>query len=88
MSDPQRVTVAGQRLRCGHCGREGFRQEATALERFPIGFLQLGGLFGHHATIYACARCGFLHWFFPVPGAEHETQDLPRPGDAAHADKG
>jgi hypothetical protein len=75
MSEHQRVTVAGRRLRCQHCGQEDFRQETTTLDRFPVGLLQLGGLFGHHATLYACVRCGFLHLFFSVPGAEHETSD-------------
>jgi DNA-directed RNA polymerase subunit RPC12/RpoP len=80
MSEPQQVTVAGFRLRCQHCGHEGFDQATTSLNRYPLGFLQLGGILGHQATMYSCTRCGFLHWFFSVPSAEHETRDLPDAG--------
>jgi hypothetical protein len=77
MSEPSRVSVGGRRLQCQHCGHGGFRPETATLDRVGLGFLMFGGLlWGHHATMYVCVRCGFLHWFFEASGVEHVVEEL------------
>ncbi len=64
MSEAMRVEVAGERLLCKHCGANVFFQEESLLDR--LGLAALAQRWGHHATIYVCSSCGFLHWFFAI----------------------
>lgn len=67
MSDADRVEAAGLPLRCHHCSGERFHERAVTLDRtFLGGLMNFEGLFGHHAAVYVCARCGFAHFFFPT----------------------
>jgi predicted RNA-binding Zn-ribbon protein involved in translation (DUF1610 family) len=78
MSEPLHVEIAGNRLRCKHCGGEVFYQESAFIDR-PV----LGGLFhregwlAHQATFYVCSQCGFLHWFFALASSHHEPTEDP-----------
>jgi predicted RNA-binding Zn-ribbon protein involved in translation (DUF1610 family) len=73
MSEAMRVKVAGERLQCKHCGANVFFREETALDR--LGLAGPADLWGHHATIYVCSSCGFLHWFFAIDLGRHERTD-------------
>jgi hypothetical protein len=77
MSGPLRVEIAGEPLRCKHCGADVFFQESAGIDRLILGDLvHLEGWWGHHATIYVCIACGFLHWFFAIDTCRHERTDI------------
>jgi predicted RNA-binding Zn-ribbon protein involved in translation (DUF1610 family) len=76
MSEPQRVKVADEPLRCKHCGADVFYQKSAALDRLALGgLLHLEGWWGHQATIYVCSTCGFLHLFFAIDSSRHERSE-------------
>jgi DNA-directed RNA polymerase subunit RPC12/RpoP len=62
MEDLGQVFVKDRRLRCLHCGGQQFHQKEA--------FLQSDGMWPHVPSIYVCARCGFAHFFMPVPEVE------------------
>ena len=65
MSEPLRVEIAGEPLRCKHCDANEFHEESTALDRVALGgLLLLEGAWGHRLTVYRCGRCGYAHLFF------------------------
>jgi predicted RNA-binding Zn-ribbon protein involved in translation (DUF1610 family) len=76
MSEPLRVEIAGEPLRCKHCGADVFFEESVTLDRLALGGpLNLEGWWGHQGTIYVCSACGFLHWFFAIDTGRHEVAD-------------
>jgi predicted RNA-binding Zn-ribbon protein involved in translation (DUF1610 family) len=81
MSEAVSVEVAGEPLRCQHCGAVVFFQESATLDRLAFGgLLHLEGTWGHEATIYVCAACGYLHFFFTLDAVRHQQTDA---GEAA-----
>ena len=82
MSEPFRVEVAGETLRCKHCGDDAFFRESAAIDRMALGgFLHLEGLWGHQATIYVCSTCGFLHWFVDHDAGAHRRAEAEEPAE-------
>ncbi len=64
------VTVRGRPLTCQLCGDDHFKHVRTRLDKLYLGgLIRFEGAWGHDAEVYVCGRCGFLHWFFAVPGA-------------------
>jgi len=49
---PGPVQVQGRPLKCLVCGHDTFRASAPAAGRADVA--------------YACAQCGYLHWFMPT----------------------
>lgn len=58
------VQVAGKDLRCQFCGYDGFLERRAQLNTALLSFLDLDWT-NKSATVFACTRCGFLHWFLP-----------------------
>jgi predicted RNA-binding Zn-ribbon protein involved in translation (DUF1610 family) len=76
MSEPLRVEVAGEPLRCKHCGADVFFENSVTLDHLALGGLvHLEGPWGHQATIYVCSACGFLHRFFAFNTGRHQRAD-------------
>jgi DNA-directed RNA polymerase subunit RPC12/RpoP len=68
MTEVKPVTVQGRDLRCQHCGHDRFLHKAMKLDRVGFGGLVLWeGFWGDSADTYVCGRCGFAHFFLPVP---------------------
>jgi hypothetical protein len=90
MASAAKVTVGGRELGCKHCAHALFFHRTAALDRVAWGgLLHLEGIWGQHTDIYVCARCGFAHFFMPVPGARAaedargaEPRPEPVPDDA------
>lgn len=82
MSGAVRVEIVGKPLRCQHCGAGAFHEKTTALDRLALGGLfRFEGWWGHQATIYVCASCGFLHWFLAYDAAYHEAERAEEPAE-------
>lgn len=80
MGEIRSVEVAGVSLVCQHCKCDAFLERSARLDRLALGGLfHLEGWWGHAATIYACARCGFMHFFSPV-----DIGEIDRSGGAAY----
>jgi hypothetical protein len=56
--------VAGKALRCHVCEHDRFHHRQALLTRRGAAFFDIEWLW-RPAQIYACERCGFLHWFKP-----------------------
>lgn len=56
------VEIAGNPLRCQHCGHEQFMESEAQLHTGTLTFFNLEWL-GKTADLYICGRCGFIHWF-------------------------
>lgn len=59
------VRIAGQTLRCYHCGGTAFHGEQVTLGRMVGGLFHLDGARGRHPTTFVCNHCGFVHFFYP-----------------------
>ena len=64
MSDSGLFTIGGVPLSCKHCGHGEFSHRRAQLNTRFLSFLDLDWL-NASADVYACTRCGFLHWFLP-----------------------
>lgn len=79
MANAGRVSTGGRELRCQHCTHAEFYHQTATLDRVALGgLLHFEGMWGQHTDIYVCARCGFAHFFIPVP-ATQESRPKPRP---------
>jgi predicted nucleic-acid-binding Zn-ribbon protein len=58
------VNVAGKDLACLVCGNSTFRERTALLNTRLATFFKLDWA-NAAATTFICARCGFIHWFFP-----------------------
>src|SRR5688500_6980526 len=83
MAEPKRVKVSGRNLRCQHCENEEFFEETAQLDRLVWGLFRAEGVWGHQAKIQVCARCGFAHFFLPVPEAPEMVMERRAPVTAS-----
>jgi len=75
MADAGRVAVGGRDLRCQYCSHAQFYHRTAKLDHVAwAGLLHFEGYWGHHTDIYVCARCGFSHFFMPVPSQSPEPR--------------
>jgi hypothetical protein len=65
-SDAQAYNVAGVSLRCEICKHTLFWHRNAQLHTAMATFFDFEWL-GPNADCYVCARCGYIHWFLPVP---------------------
>jgi len=61
------IEIAGKPLVCNHCGNKLFLEKRAQLNTQLFNFIDLDWL-SQSATLYACGRCGFIHWFLPELG--------------------
>jgi hypothetical protein len=61
------ITIAGQLVRCQHCGSERFWERRAQLNTAVLTFFNLDWL-NKSARLLVCRRCGFVHWFLPSEG--------------------
>jgi DNA-directed RNA polymerase subunit RPC12/RpoP len=80
------ASPGGRDLRCQHCGHGRFWHQEVRLDRPALGGLfHLEGAFGQQADVYACARCGFAHFFLAVPAEPDPPADAAKPPPAEPA---
>lgn len=84
---PAQVRIAGRDLRCHHCGHGHFRGRRAKLSSSLSTFLDLEWL-DPSATILACTRCGYVHWFLPVEKGEDVAEPEAEVDDAGGAGTG
>ncbi|MEM9594839.1 MAG: hypothetical protein AAGD06_11265 [Acidobacteriota bacterium] len=63
------MDVHGGKLICKHCGHNGFAHRRAQLNTAGLTLFDLDFL-NKSADVYACKRCGFLHWFLPPSNPE------------------
>lgn len=61
------IEIAGKPLVCSHCGNNHFLEKKAQLNTSVLTFFDLDWL-NQSASLYACDRCGFIHWFLPGVG--------------------
>ena len=60
--------VMGKPLVCQVCGYDEFDQRRAQLNTPGLTFLNLDWA-NRSANCLICKRCGYIHWFVPVPKA-------------------
>jgi predicted RNA-binding Zn-ribbon protein involved in translation (DUF1610 family) len=58
------IEIARKPLVCNHCGNKHFLEKRAQLNTSLLTFFDLDWL-NQSASLYACDRCGFIHWFLP-----------------------
>lgn len=69
--EPESFEVMGVPLRCEICKNDRFWHRSAQLHSAVATFFDFEWL-GPTADCFVCSRCGYIHWFFPVPAAEGE----------------
>jgi DNA-directed RNA polymerase subunit RPC12/RpoP len=62
MNEYKSVTISGMALRCNHCGGMAFFSRRVQLNTTLANYFNFESA-NVSADVFACARCGQLHWF-------------------------
>jgi len=73
------VDIQGKPLACVVCGHGEFNRRRALLNTRGATFFGMDFL-NQAATILACGRCGYVHWFVPAPGDLGDDFDCPSCG--------
>jgi ribosomal protein S27AE len=63
------VEKAGESLTCKHCGHGEFLVHDVKLKSAWMQFIEDDWL-SEFAEVNICGRCGYVHWFTPIPTKE------------------
>ena len=66
-AEAESVDVLGRTLRCEVCHHTKFWRQTANLHGAVSAFFDVEWLTGRKATCIICERCGYIHWFMPVP---------------------
>ncbi len=78
MGEVRSIQIAGVSLVCQHCRGDAFLERSARLDRLVLGGLfHLEGWWGHAVVSYACARCGFMHFFSQAEIGEIDRSEGP-----------
>ncbi len=75
---PRELEIGGTRLVCSHCAGKAFAEYGPLMD--PRAFRHLAGLGEARGLVFACADCGFLHWFATDARVRDVPSDLPGGG--------
>jgi hypothetical protein len=68
------VEKAGESLTCKHCGHGEFLVHDVKLKSAWMQFIEDDWL-SEFAEVNICARCGYVHWFTPIPTQEMQHRE-------------
>ena len=63
-SEPERVVVGKQQLKCEICGHDEFWMREAQLNTAVATFFSFDWA-NATALCYVCDGCGYIHWFLP-----------------------